>query len=142
MFVTVNEQKTSLCDVLKTSGKKVIIVQFAGLECTTCRAEAKATQEALQASGKSSDVLKVIAFTDNKGDFVPEDIQRYSAEFPSPSVAMRANDYGQAIWYSLKPNRLRPATIVMNANMESIAITEFSMEASIVPSALSLIPKN
>lgn len=142
LYITVNEQKTSLCDVLRASGKRVAIFQFAGLECITCRAEAKLTQEALVASGKSSDILKVLAFTDKKGDFADADIQRYQAYFPAPALAMRANDYDQSLWYYVNPKKIRPATLIMNVNMEAIAISEFSLEATIVPSAVSLIPKN
>lgn len=137
LLVTVSERPTSLCDVLRATNKKVAIFQFAGSDCLSCKDEAKATQAALRTSGRSLDILHVVGFTDKRGRAAEQEFQTFMQE--NAPLAFRAHDYDQKMWNYVKPLS-RPATLIMNLNMQALAVVDVADEAKIVPFAISLIP--
>lgn len=138
LFIYVNEQPVKLCDVLRMNNKAVAIFQFAGVDCLSCQDEAKATQAGLLASGSAASVMHVLAFTHKRGDFTAQDGQDFARK-NAPS-AVTGNDYEQKMWNFVNPMK-RPATLIMNINMQAIAVTSEAEIPSIAAKAASLLPR-
>ena len=138
LFIYVNEQPVRLCDVLRMNNKKVAIFQFAGVDCLSCQDEAKATQAGLLSSGNAASVMHVLAFTHKRGDFTPQDGQDFARK-NAPS-AVTGNDYEQKMWNFVNPTK-RPATLIMNIDMQAVAVTNEGEISGIVARAASLLPR-
>lgn len=137
-MIYVNEQPTSLCNVLRLNNKKVAIFQFAGVDCLSCQDEAKATQAALAVSGAGAVVMHVLAFTHKRGDFTAQDRQDFARK--NAPTAFLANDYDQRMWNFVNPMK-RPATLIMNTDMQAVRITSEGEIPTIAAKAAALIPR-
>lgn len=127
MYFFIDRQETqrkNLCQILKDSGRKVAVVQFAGVECGSCRTEATMIQQRIAAAG-GQDILHVLVMTDFLVDFPNESqFQAFKTELAQNSTMV----YDESVyWKAFQKNPQVPdrsLVIAMNLNMDGFVIND------------------
>lgn len=131
--------QVSLLDVLKASGKKAAIFQFAGTECLSCQDEAKEIEAKLAVSAKGQDIAHIVVLTDFFKDYEASEFKAFMDKYAPKATAV----YDEAkIWkkYSKNPAAPSRATIMaMNLEEEVAIFKEEGEQVGIVPAAEGLV---
>ena len=96
----------NLCQVLKESGKKAAVFQFAGVTCVTCRAESKEFENSIRKANLEDDVLHVIVFTDRQREYDEQSFREFMQQYAPKSL--RLHDDDGLLWKALNRNSVVP----------------------------------
>jgi len=96
----------NLCQVLKESGKKAAVFQFAGVTCVTCRDESKEFEARIQRGNLEDDVLHVIVFTDRRREQSDEAFNSFMRQYAPKSL--RLHDDDGLLWKAVNRNSKIP----------------------------------
>jgi len=131
----------SLCDVLRATGKKVTIFQFAGVDCIECQEKSSFLTKKVGA-GEYKDVALVLVNTDKFEDFTDADAKGYINKWAPNAYLVRDN---ARLWKALSEDPTLPtrATIMaMNRNMEAVVLNKTgTSKQKILDEAVKLIVK-
>lgn len=140
LFKGRSKSKMTLCEVLKQTGKKAAIFQFAGWSCISCMDEAKALQKFVT-SPDGKDVAHVLVFTDLFEDSRDEDFKDFVTKYAGDATVM----YDESkLWkyYSKDPSEPSRATIMtMNLNAQGQIVNEEGQFDKIFAAAKALVEK-
>jgi hypothetical protein len=128
----------SLVDALKLTGKKVGIIQFAGVECTECIDTSLAIEKAIKASPKGKDMIHIMVVTDFFRDYTDAEFKAALAKMAPEALPV----FDEAkVWkkYITDPKAPRATVIAMNLDQEATLSTAAGQELSIVPAAEKLV---
>ncbi len=133
------KSQVSLLEVLKASGKKVAIFQFAGAECLSCQDEAREIEAKLSASAKGKDIVHIVVLTDFFKDYEASEFKAFMDKYAPKATAV----YDEAkIWkkYSKNPASPSRATIMaLNLDEEVAIFKEDGEQHGIVTAAEGLV---
>lgn len=134
-----SKQNLSLLEALKVSGKKVAIFQFAGIECASCRDEAKELETKIAADPNGKSIAHVLVLTDFFKDYTDAEFAEFRTTF-APSAILA---YDEArIWkqFSEDPSLPSRATIfTMNLKGEAIIFNVEGKQISVFEAAVALL---
>jgi hypothetical protein len=140
LFTGRNKDKKTLCEVLKSTGKKAAIFQFAGWSCISCMDEAKELQKFVKSS-KGKDVAHILVFTDLFEDSRDEDFEDFVKKY-APGVTVMYDESKLWKYYSKNPALPSRATIMaMNLNSEGHVQNEENQFEKIKEAAIALAEK-
>ncbi len=135
-----DKNEKSLCEVLKSTGKKAAIFQFAGWSCISCMDEAKDLQKFVKSS-KGKDIAHILVFTDLFVDSKNEDFQDFVTKYAPDATVV----YDEAkLWKKYSKDSALPsrATIMtMNLNADGHVQNEEDQYAKIKDAAIELAEK-
>lgn len=140
LFKGRSKSKMTLCEVLKQTGKKAAIFQFAGWYCTSCMNEAKALQKFVSSSN-GKDVAHILVFTDLFEDSRDEDFKDFIDSY-APKATVMYDESKLWKYYSKDPANPSRATIMtMNLNAEGQILNEEGQFDKIFDAATALVGK-
>lgn len=128
----------SLLDVLRSTGKKVGIIQFAGVECAECIDTSKHLEALLKTSPKGKDIAHIVVVTDFFSDYSDLEFRTLLASMAPDGVPV----FDEAkLWkrYIFNKQTPRATIIAMNLNQQSVMSTQGGAELSIIPAAEALV---
>jgi hypothetical protein len=96
----------NLCQVLKESGKKAAVFQFAGVTCVTCTQESKEFEAHIKKGDLEDDVLHVIVFTDRRREYNEQNFNDFMRQY-APN-GLRLYDDDGLLWKALNRNTTIP----------------------------------
>jgi thiol-disulfide isomerase/thioredoxin len=135
-----NKNKKTLCEVLKSTGKKAAIFQFAGWFCISCMDEAKDLQKFVKSS-KGKDIAHILVFTDLFEDSKDEEFQDFVDKY-APDATVMYDESKLWKYYSKDPALPSRATIMtMNLNAEGHVQNEEGQFSKIKEAAVALAEK-
>ena len=135
-----NKNKKTLCEVLKSTGKKAAIFQFAGWFCISCMDEAKDLQKFVKSS-KGKDIAHILVFTDLFEDSKDEEFQDFVDKY-APDATVMYDESKLWKYYSKDPALPSRATIMtMNLNAEGHVQNEEGQFEKIKDAAIALAEK-
>jgi thiol-disulfide isomerase/thioredoxin len=135
-----SKSKKTLCEVLKSTGKKAAIFQFAGWSCISCMEEAEDLQKFVKSS-KGKDIAHILVFTDLFEDSEDSDFEKFIDKY-APDATVMYDESKLWKYYSKDPTLPSRATIMtMNLNAEGHVQNEEGQFSKIKDVAIELAKK-
>jgi hypothetical protein len=124
-------QNMSLCDLAGQTGKRIVIFQFAGIDCLTCKDESRLFHSQLSTSADGTNIAHVLIATDLKSQI---SVDMFVNDFTRPTSpnAITAQDDDAKNWKAFSPNPLspsRPVIVVLERNGYVRLINENSVNS-------------
>jgi len=140
LFTGRSKNKKTLCEVLKSTGKKAAIFQFAGWNCISCMEEAKDLQKFVKSS-KGKDIAHVVVMTDMFADTTDENFQEF-IDLYAPDATVMYDEAKLWKYYSKDSSLPSRATIMsMNLNAQGHVQNEEGQYNKIKEAAIALAEK-